>query len=474
MSELLVVGASHKTASLKLREKLAISPARVPGFLIELGELPEVHEAVALSTCNRTELYIVGCPDGAESAVVETLCDHAGVESDELLEGIYSFRNCDAAKHLYRVASGLDSMVPGESEVQGQVKRAYEIALGADATGPLTNRLFRAGLETGKRVRTETRIACGGASVASVAVDLAQKVIGDLAERHVLIIGAGELAELTAQSLSNRGLSSIFVANRHRDRAIALAEQFGGEVASFESLTQELIRADIVISSTSSPHTIVSAEELSFVMESRRGRPLLMIDLGVPRNLDSACGELSGVTLWDLDSLQARVESTLEIRRTEAKQAEEIIEEEIYAFAGWLGSLEVTPTIAALRTRTDAIVKHVLAENASKWDGLSPRDSERVEAVARAIANRLMHSPTRRVKELGVDHRHARLQLLRELFELDDADGEQEKAIAVEESSLASVSVLRPVRPVKEGKRLVGSADKIALDEDSTQTLTNG
>jgi glutamyl-tRNA reductase len=311
-------------------------------------------------------------------------------------------------------------MVLGETEVQGQVKRAYELALATQTTGPLTNKLFRAALATGKRVRTETGIGSGRASVASVAVDAARAVIGDLRDRHVVIVGAGETAELTAEALHAQGLSTMFVANRRRERAIALAQRFGGASGSFDALPGELERADIVVFSTSSPHHIVGAEELALVMESRDGRPLLLIDLAVPRDVEPECAELRDVTLIDMDGLQAQVARGLNARGAEARQAEQIVEEEIQSFAGWLGSLEVTPTLRALRARADAVVDRLLAENDGRWEALTPRDRTRVETLARAAVSRLLHEPTMRVKGLDADQRHARLQLLRELFDLEE------------------------------------------------------
>jgi glutamyl-tRNA reductase len=322
------------------------------------------------------------------------------------------------------VTSGLDSMIVGEAEVQGQVKRAYEAALAARTTGPMTNKLFRAALATGKRVRTETAISAGRASVASVAVDAAQEALGDLSDRHVLLVGAGETAELTAQALHDHGVSTMFVANRRRERAIALAQRFGGASGSFDALPSELARADIVISSTSSPHTILGAEELSLVTAERGHRPLLLIDLAVPRDIDPSCGELAGVTVLDIDGLQAQVAGHISVRRAEAREAEGIVEQEIQSFAVWLGSLEVLPTLAALRERGDAVVEQQLAENDGRWESLTERDRRRVEALARAIAKRLLHEPTARVKALDPEHRHARLQLLRELFGLEDAPAE--------------------------------------------------
>ncbi len=422
MSELLALGASHKTAPLALRERIALTDNAAEPLLHELTTHPAIGEAVALSTCNRTELYLfVTDPVEAESAVLALLARRAGIRPTELLDGIYSQRNCDAARHLYRVACGLESMIIGEAEVQGQVKRAYEAALAARTTGPMTNKLFRAALATGKRVRTETAISAGRASVASVAVDAAQDALGDLTARHVLIIGAGETAELTARALHDHGVTTMFVANRRRERAIALAQRFGGASGSFDALPAELARADIVISSTSSPHTLLGAEELALIARDRQGRPLLLIDLAVPRDIDPACAELPGVTLLDIDGLQTQVRRHISVRQAEARHAEGIVEEEIQGFAGWLGSLEVLPTVAALREHADAVVAQVLAENDGRWDTLSERDRERVEALAKAVAKRLLHEPTLRVKGLDAARRHARLQLLRELFGLDEA-----------------------------------------------------
>jgi glutamyl-tRNA reductase len=286
-------------------------------------------------------------------------------------------------------------------------------------------------------MRTETRISVGRASVASVAVDAAQEALGDLTARHVLIIGAGETAELTAQALHDHGVTTMFVANRRRERAIALAQRFGGSSGSIDALPAELARADIVISSTSSPHLLLGAAELALVANERRGRPLLLIDLAVPRDIDPDCGELADVTLLDIDGLQAQVARHISVRKAEARRAEGIVEEEIQAFAGWLGSLEVMPTVTALRARGDDVVAQVLAENEGRWEALTERDRQRVEVLARAIANRLLHEPTVHVKGLDAAHRHARLQLLRELFGLDDAPAE-----AAEQP--AEVRALRP------------------------------
>jgi glutamyl-tRNA reductase len=419
MSELLALGASHKTAPLAVRERLALLDGQVEPFLHELVASPEVSEAVAVSTCNRTELYVVVAdPVEGESVVLSLLARRAGTRPTALMESIYVDRNCDAARHLFRVVSGLESMIVGEAEIQGQVKRAYERALAARTTGPMTNKLFRAALATGKRVRTQTAISSGHASVATVAVDAAGDAVGALS--HVVIVGAGDTSEQVAQAFHDQGVSTMFVANRRRDRAIALAERFGGSSGSFDALPGELERADVVVSSTASPHAIIEAEDLAGVMAARSGRPLLLVDLAVPRDIEPACGALEGVTLLDMDALQARVRRHLTVRRAEAVRAEGIVEDEIVAFAGWLGTLEVLPTLTALRARGDDVVAQLLAENAPRWESLSERDAARVEALARAVVNRLLHEPTQRVKALDAEHRHARLSALRELFGLEE------------------------------------------------------
>jgi glutamyl-tRNA reductase len=449
MTELLALGVSHKTAPVALRERVALPDGLAEEFLARLLADPAVHEGVVISTCNRTEVYAVASdPVAAESTVLGMLARRAGIRPTELAEPIYSLRNCDAARHLYRVTAGLEAMIVGEAEIQGQVKRAYELALAADVTGPLTNRLFGAALATGKRVRSETAISVSRVSVPSVAVDAAREAIGELSGRRVVILGTGEMAELTAQALAHVGVATIFVANRRRERAAVLAQRFGGEVVPVDALPLELERADIVLASTSSPHHIVGHDELELVMRHRGRRPLLLIDIAVPRDVDPLCAQIAGVTLYDIDDLQTVVSRNLEVRQAEARRAGEIIEEEIQRFAGWLGTLEVMPTLAALRSHGAEIVDQVLAENDGRWEDLSPRDRERVEAIARTVANRLLHEPTVRMKR-GADERvHARLQLVRELFGLEGAiaAGPAEPAQPAEVSELAERRAKRPAR----------------------------
>ncbi len=435
MSELLALGISHKTAPVALRERLAFTEGEASEFAVQARATEEVREAVVISTCNRTEVYlVVGDPVRAESDVLGLLARRAGIRPTELAEAIYSPRNCDAARQLYRVTAGLESMIVGEAEIQGQVRRAHEAAMRAGCTGALSNRLFAAALTAGKRVRTETEIGASRVSVPSVAVDLALSVLGELEHRHVVILGAGETSELTARALAEQGAGTIFVANRHADRALSLAQRFGGTVVGLDNLPDQLVRADIVLCSTSSPHAIVAREELELVMSERRQRPLLLIDIAVPRDIDPACGELEGVSLYDIDDLQAVVARNLNTRVREAPRALEIVEEEIQRFARWLGPLDALPTVSALREHGDAIVEQVLEENAGRWESASPRDLARVEAIARALMSRLLHEPTIRLRSLSEERGHGSLEVVRALFGLrEDAPAEEQPAAELAE-----------------------------------------
>ncbi|MFL5865272.1 MAG: glutamyl-tRNA reductase [Solirubrobacteraceae bacterium] len=424
MSELLAIGVSHKTAPVEVRERLALPDARALEFMRDLRGGAEVHEAVAVSTCNRTELYlVVGDPVEAESTVLAMLARQAGIRPTELAGAIYAHRNCDAARHLYRVVSGLESMLVGEAEIQGQVKRAYEAALANETTGPLTNRLFTAALATGKRVRTETAVGEGQLSLPGAAVALAREHLGALNSRRVIIIGTGETSELTGRALAHSGAATVFVANRRRDRALSLARRYHGTSVPLDELPAALASADIVVAATASPHLLLEVRELADVMQAREGRPLLLIDLAVPRDIDAACDGLPGVTLFDIDDLQAVATRSRKVRQAEARRAEGIIEEEIQKFAVWLGSLEVLPTLAALRAHANEIVDQVIGENRGKWESASPRDLERAHAVARTVVNRLLHEPTVQMKAMRDDRMHARMALIRELFGLSVDEG---------------------------------------------------
>jgi len=422
-TEILALGASHKTAPIELREKLALPAGRASRVLADLTAHDAVHEAAALSTCNRTELYLVTADPGeAEAQVLGMLSRQAGLRPSELLGAVYSLHADEAVEHLFSVTSGLDSMIVGETEIQGQVKRAYELALVEGVTGPVSNRLFRDALATGKRVRSETGIARSNVSVATVAVQLAADFLGDLDGKRVLVIGAGENAELTVRAMHERGVEALFVANRRYERARELARRYHGRAVTFETLPQELERADIVVSSTGAPHQIVGREELEHVATLRMDRPLVLIDLAVPRDIDPDVRACPEVALYDMDDLQRAVAENMSGREAEVEEARALVRSEVERFEVWLDSLDVVPTISALRRRGEEVVDHVLRENEQRWESLSPADRERVQILARAVVSRLLHEPTLRLKgSAGEGSSYRYVHALRELFGLDAA-----------------------------------------------------
>lgn len=430
MSELLALGLSHKTAPVELRERLALPEGRAAGLMGELTGSGSAREATVVSTCNRTEIYLVADdPVEAESAVLSALTRQAGIPPTELVSHLYSLRGMKVAEHLFAVTAGLDSMIVGEAEIQGQVKRAHELALAEGASGPILNRLFRGGLGAGGRVRSETGISRKGVSIASVAVDLAGRALGDLANRQTLVVGAGATSELVARALVDRGADTVFIANRHYGRARELAERFGGEAVRLTGLREQVAAADIVISATNSPHHLIDREILEPALAGRDGRPVFLIDLAVPRDIDPAVRSLPGVTLSDVDEFEGIVARNVGSREAEAKQAGRIIQAELDRFSRWLEALEVKPVIVGLRAHADEVVRRVLAENENRWESLSDADRERLDVMARAIVTRLLHEPTVRLKELaGKDDSVALLTAVRELFRLDpelDPGGEQ-------------------------------------------------
>lgn len=440
MSELLALGVSHKTAPLELRERLSLTEGRSVAALRELTEAETIGEAAAISTCNRTELYlVVSDPVQAESEALGVLTRKADIPPTELLGHLYSLRDIDASRHLLRVTAGLDSMIVGEAEIQGQVKRAYELALVEGATGPILNRLFRGALAAGGRARNETAIGERGVSIPSVAVEVAQRALGDLSERKVLMIGAGATAELVARALVARGVDTVFVANRHHDRALGLAERFDGEAIRFETLPEQLVEVDVVVSTTNSPHHIIERDGLEQVMAEREARPLVLIDIAVPRDIEPACREVAAVSVYDIDDIQQIVERNAGVREAEATRAERIIEDELDRFQRWLASLEVVPTIAAMRERGDEVVRRVLAENENRWESLTDADRARMELMANAIASRILHEPTRRIRRAaGSDDAYQYVSAMRELFGLD-----VETEVEAEADTTAKVTALR-------------------------------
>jgi len=393
---LVLVGLSHHVAPVELRERVTLDTAAAAELARSLGD------AVCLSTCNRTELYLAGGSEEAAAAALERL-------AGEPLDGVlYRLHEDAAAQHLFRVAAGLDSLVPGEGEILGQVRDAYE----AVTPGPVLDHVFRQALGVGKRVRTETAIGESPASVSSAAAALAAQVFGELAGRRVLLVGAGRIGELAASNLASRGAEIAFVANRTEETARELAHRFGGTPLRLDEIPARLGEVDVVVSSTSAPDPVLRADQVP----ARRRTPLFFIDIAVPRDLDPEIAKLGGCFLYDIDDLEAVVAETLSGRRAEAARAEELVAEEADRFRAWRASLDVVPAIASLRALAEEIRSAELAK-------VRVSDDERrtLESVTAQILNKLLHLPTVRMKEAAVSADGAvYADAVRHLFGLDD------------------------------------------------------
>jgi glutamyl-tRNA reductase len=384
--KLTLTGVSHHRAPIELRERVALDRDACAALAERLDG-----EAVVLSTCNRTELYLVQ-EEHAEELGVRTLTELAGERDDELGAALYRLRDEAAALHLFRVAAGLDSLVPGEGEILGQVRAAFE----AGSPGPFLDRLFRQALHAGRRVRLETAINESPASVPSAAAALAQQVFDDLSGRRVLVLGAGKMSEATARNLVSRGADVAVVANRTLARGEQLARGLGAQAVELHAVGAELERADVVVSATGSTGHVLSRAAVAAALRARKGRPLLLVDLAVPRDLDPAINELDGCFLYDVDDLEAVVTETLSGRRSEAARAERLVAEEADRFREWQAALDVVPTIASLRALAEEIRDSELARAGGR---LSERERKHVESVTSQILAKLLHLPTIRMKE---------------------------------------------------------------------------
>ena len=393
---LALAGVSHHRAPLEVRERVAVDLDGARELARTLtGNGGPAHEAVVLSTCNRTELYLAGEDAGVTEHADRALLALAGSGAPALAPAAYRLADESAALHLFRVAAGLDSMVPGEGEILGQVRDAFE----AGSPGPLLGRTFRMALRAGRRARVETAIGESPASIPAAAAALAEQVFDGLAERRVVLVGAGRTSEATARNLRSRGATIAVVANRTLERAARLGDALGGRAATLDELPTALRDADVVVSSTSSAGVVLTHEALAPVLRARRGRPILIVDLAVPRDVDPALGQIDGCFLYDLDALEGVVAATLEGRRSEAVHAERIVSEEAERFRAWRASLAVVPAIASLRAYAEEIRSAELA----RLEGRLP-DDERdvVDTLTTQIVNKLLHLPTVRLKEAAV------------------------------------------------------------------------
>lgn len=392
---IVAVGLNHRTAPVELRERLAVTEARLPEALARLKRWPGIHEGIILSTCNRVELYAVVTDTelGLESLSEYLVTMAADVGPGQLDPHLYRLDGADVVTHLFRVAASLDSMVIGEPQILGQVKEAFDAALAAKSTGVLLNKVVKKAISVGKRVRTDTGIAEHAVSVSYAAVELAKKIFQDLAEKTVLLVGAGEMGKLAARHLISAGVRRVLIANRHYDRALDVAKRLKALPVPFAAVREEMAGADIVVCATAADSFVIGPDDVRRALHARKNRPMFLIDIADPRNIDPAVGALDNAYLYNIDDLQGHADLNIEQRLREALKAEDIVRAEVPAMVTWMKSLEVVPTIMALRKRAEAVQRVEIDRIMAKMGGLSPRQRELVEELASAITNKLLHGP---------------------------------------------------------------------------------
>ena len=422
---LAVVGVSHRTAPIELRERFALGRGEVPSALLALAEEPGA-EAVVLSTCNRTELYLSLPADaGGVDEAQALLAGRIGVEPAAAARWMYVHRDRDAARHLFRVAAGLDSMIVGEPQIQGQVKEAYAAARETTGehgpvVGPALNRLFQTAFSVGGRVRSETGLGMGAASVSSAAVELTKKIFGSLRNRRALVLGAGEMSEVTLECLRDEGVQTSIVANRTWERARDLAQKLGAAALPWDRFGEALPQVDIVICSTAAPHPVVTARHVRAALPHGPSKPLCIIDIAIPRDVEPAVGDVPNVFLYNIDDLQQVVEDSVARRRAELPAAERLVEEGVEDYWGWYGSLAVVPTIRALRDRSEAVRQAEMERALRQLGHLSAEDQLAIDALTRTLLNKVLHAPTARLREAAANGRGtAVIDTARYLFQLD-------------------------------------------------------
>ena len=415
------IGLNHTSAPIQLRERLTFTEDQIRASLSRLacGHLSvNIAEMVILSTCNRTEIYVVSNQEIIPELEI-FLSEASGVNQDEFSSHLHRYTDLEVPRHLFNVAAGLDSLVIGEPQILGQIVRALELSRGQNMAGPVLNRLFQAAIHAGKRARTETDISRNPASVSSLAASLAERVVHPISEAQVVILGAGEMAELAVEALRKRGANRILVINRTLERAHAIADRWGARVATFEYLDSALATADILISSTGAPHTILSAEMVKHAMHGRAQRPLLLIDIAVPRDIDPDAANIPHVKLYDIDNLNDKLELSLAGRMAEVPQVKAILEEEISEFEEYMQSLEMIPIIADIRKQAESIRREVLEKTLLRLPDLTDAERTRIEAMTQALVKQILHAPTNRLRaEASCPHAPEYAAVARTLFGL--------------------------------------------------------
>jgi glutamyl-tRNA reductase len=420
--ELLVVGLNYKTAPIEIRECLAFPEDKLEDALSKVHDLSSVKENMIVSTCNRVEVY--AATRETEKAIrdlKEFFSRYHGLPLKEFEKRLYTHVGEEAVRHIFRVASSLDSMVLGEPQILGQIKDAYDLSQQVKTSGLILHRLLHRAFHVAKRVRTETKIVIGAISISSVAVELAEKIFGSLQKKTVLLIGAGEMCELAARHLVSVGVDKILVTNRTHERAVSLAWEFRGEAIPFEDMAQGLRRADIVISATNSPQYLIRHGQITKVIKDRRQKPIFFIDIADPRDIEPEVGDIGNVYLYNIDDLQKVANENMKDREKETRKAEEIVQNEMEKFITWYRSLNVTPTIVALRKKFEEIRKKELEKTLSLHPNLSEKEKKSLEALTSAIINKILHTPITLLKQTDEEAMSdLYLDTLRALFGLSE------------------------------------------------------
>ncbi|MBI5638974.1 MAG: glutamyl-tRNA reductase [Nitrospirae bacterium] len=420
--KVLVLGVNHITATVEIREKLAFNGPKLEEGVSGLRQVPEVREVAVLSTCNRVELYTcVNTIAAASENIRNFLATFHGMQRSEFEKSLYVHSGSDAVRHVFRVASSLDSMVLGEPQILGQIKDTFDFALSKKSTGILLNKLMKKAISTAKRVRTETKIAENAVSISFAAVELAKKIFTNLAGKSFMLLGAGEMAELAARHLVNNGVQDVMVVNRTYERGCELAREFNGRPVKFEDFLHELVNTDIIICSTGAPSYVLLKDQMHKVMKERKHRPVFIIDISVPRNIDPEINDVDNVYLYNVDDLQGVVHSNIHERKKEAEKAEAIIDEEVEKFNRWLSSLDSVPTIVALRQKAEEIKREELDRFKNRFSDLGEEKTKAVEYLASAITNKLIHPPTVALKE-DTEDRDELIAMIKKLYAIDGDD----------------------------------------------------
>ncbi|NOY85782.1 MAG: glutamyl-tRNA reductase [Deltaproteobacteria bacterium] len=422
--DILIVGLSHKTAPVEVREKISFAGDSLSEGLKALISCPHVSEALIVSTCNRVEIYsciMKNSIDAAHEEIAAFLSQFHDVPRDQLDPHLYMMSGEEAVRHAFRVSSSLDSMMVGEPQILGQVKDAYNSATHEQVTGNILNRLLHKSFSVAKRIRTETRIATSAVSISFAAVELARKIFGDLAGKTIMLIGAGEMAELSARHLLANGVEHIMVANRTFEKAEALAEEFMGSAVPLEEIENHLDMADIVISSTGAPTTLIDRKMVQGVIRRRKHRPMFFIDIAVPRDIEPAVNQVENVYAYDIDDLEEVVKANIKTREKEAARAEEIVTQEVKQFHDWMLSRDVFPTIVTLKEWAEDVRRSELEKTMKRMEDLSEADRKRIEAMTEAILNKILHRPIVRIKRASHSPDGSKLlEAIREIFGLED------------------------------------------------------